>query len=203
MNQQQHARSRIGASEFFEAFVQTVTTADGEYRSYDGKDGFTRCVVRPKIRQIIGNFGFAFYAEYYTIDYTAFRMPTNAKKNAEKAEATAHGFRHHRWDLVAAIEHENAADDWHYEVLKLAPVMCGLRVVIGYTHEISRWDHTSLKSDEERLKYVASLLRAMQSVAPTDDEHEFLVILGNDGRGKADYRGYLYRHEKGSFDVLT
>ncbi len=201
---------RLSAETFFGAFVTAVTDGTGRYVPYRGHKDFTNRVVRPSMEKIITRQGFLSSSEYYTVDYTAWVMPTEAEGTAEESAAREHGFRPCRWDMVAAIEHENHAATWNYEVLKLAPFTCDLRVVIGYSAAAHRWEAGSPLSDEARLAYTAGLLGGIRTLAPTDAGHEFLVMIGNDGsrdadapeavRGRADYVGYLYRSETGKFE---
>lgn len=39
---------------------------------------------------------------------------------------------YYNWDLEVAIEHENNYNDWFYELVKLAHINCGLKVLISY-----------------------------------------------------------------------
>ena len=69
-----------------------------------------------------------YYPEYYTIDHTFW---TVSKDNYESVNL-------YKWNMVAAIEHENDWKDWTYEVAKLDFINCPLRVVIGYMDNSKR-----------------------------------------------------------------
>ena len=67
------------------------------------------------------------------------------------------------WDFEVAIEHENHGDKWFDELVKLAHVQCGLRVLISYFDYAS--ERRSLTSVLRRAEH---LLRVAQSQVSHD-----------------------------------
>ncbi len=180
----------MNAKEFLDKFVSEVTE-NGKYKNYD-KEGFTKGIVEKAMKKIIEEDAHLLYnPEYYTIDYTGWDKTEISKKFED---STRLGFNKHYWNLKIAVEHENDPNDWNYEVFKLAPLKCPLRVVIGYTSKIKR---AKEYSDEERLAYLASVLEEMtETFYKPQDSEEFMIIIGDNSKGgeDANYVGYLYEN---------
>ena len=83
----------------------------------------------------------------------------------------------YHWNLEIAVEYENDSLDWTNEVIKLCHIKCGLKVVIGYAHYEQR------ENDMAKLNIIADHMRKLKYGCPQKGE-EFLVILGNCGRGE-------------------
>lgn len=98
--------------------------------------------------------------EYYRIDSTGW------VQRKEELNTRESNLDPHLWNLIAAVEHENASKKWLDEVCKLAYIRCPLRVVIGYGTE----------SFDEKIAVVKDILT--KTKAFTDDEQEFMIILG-------------------------
>ena len=106
----------------------------------------------------------------------------------------------HLWDLEVAVEHENDPKDWMDEVVKLAHIVCPLRVVIGYMPRDKR---------DEDLVYLNYVSRWLQELQCKDNMRcgEYLVILGNsktDGKPEHffHYKGYLFHPERFCFEPM-
>lgn len=98
--------------------------------------------------------------EYYRIDTIGWTQRKNELNTGNSNLAP------HLWDLVAAVEHENNPNEWLDEVCKLAYIRCPLRVVIGY----------GIERFCDKIAVVKDILA--KTGALTDDEQEFLIILG-------------------------
>lgn len=98
--------------------------------------------------------------EYYRIDITSWIQ------REDELDTKNIGLSPHLWDLEAAVEHENNSKEWLDEVCKLAYIRCPLRVVIGYGTD----------NLNEKIKIAKKILS--ETNAFTDDDQEFLIILG-------------------------
>jgi len=98
--------------------------------------------------------------EYYRIDSTGWIQRKEELNTGNSLLAP------HLWDLIAAVEHENNSKEWLDEVCKLSYIRCPLRVVIGYGTE----------SFNDKIAVVKDILHKTEAF--TDDEQEFLIILG-------------------------
>lgn len=164
-----------------EALFTLVNEDDGSYITYCGAKGFTS-EVKKAMKALETKCQVESHPEYYRIDYTYWdRLETEGQCDQT-------------WNLRALIEHENNNKDWDYEVKKLAPFRCPLRVVIGYRDK--------QQSDEEQLNRVCKTLAAMKDAGCFCEEGEFWVVLGNTGRGKANYKFYKYERENNCFDII-
>ncbi len=63
--------------------------------------------------------------EYYHIDNCIYE---NINEGCKKIN----NMNYHQWRLIAAVEHENAWNDWSDELVKLTYIQCPLRVIISY-----------------------------------------------------------------------
>ncbi len=170
----------LDAKSFYNKFTAGVTV-NGCYMKYSLLKGFTNLVKRT-VSDIVEEYELEYYPEYYTIDYTAWYTERDAEVLCELSENFGFKKSKYCWNMMAAIEHEN--ENWDYEVLKLSCINCPLRVVIGYN------DKTT---DCEKLDYIAKRLSALDSfIFDADKGQEFMIILGNDEKKNAEYRGYLY-----------
>lgn len=162
-------------------------------------DAFTKFINKELIPNILREHGLSVSHEYFRIDSTGWVT------HHEEIEDTAKtvGLKPHLWDLVIAVEHENDPKDWNDEVIKLAHILCPLRVVIGYNGCNNRDE-----GDFSKLSFVAECLQRLQ-VSDSSYTNEILIILGNcKGSSKHDYntfdyRGYIYDYEKGNFKRIT
>ena len=133
--------------------------------------------------------------EYYRID--AIRWTPKADLIGKHKDIQ---LRDHLWDLEIAVEHENDPKDWMDEVVKLAHIVCPLRVVIGYMP----WN----KRDEDK-KYLDHISKWLKKLKCKDNMQrgEFLIILGNsntDGQKERyfGYKGYLFDPEQFRFEPI-
>lgn len=170
------------AKEFFEKFVEKVLD-DGKYPDCNQSEREFTDKINTALRDIQSKD----YPEYYKIDHTYFEdfKDDNSRKL---------GLNPSKWILKALVEHENKTNDWNYEVYKLAPFKCPLRVVIGYVEKDQR------EKDLEKLSIVADNLHYMEDNDCFCSEGEFLVILGNDGWDEPNYKAYVY--DNGEFIEL-
>ena len=167
------------AKEFFEIFIKSVLGTGNKYNCNRSEREFTSKV--NEVLESIRNIPTKDYPEYYKIDHTYF-------DDFEDEKSKGLGLNPNKWILKALVEHENKTNDWNYEVYKLAPFKCPLRVVIGYVEKDQR------EKDLEKLSVVADNLHFMEDNDCFCPDGEFLIILGNDGWEEADYRAYIYEN---------
>lgn len=181
--------SGMTAKDFMRKFINEMTV-DGNYLPCERKNSkFTRNV-NNAIQRIISD-----TPEYYTVDHTEFLYDEGEEIDAKDINV---GFNPHKWALIALIEHENNDKDWNYEVYKLAPFHCPLRVVIGYVDIDMRDDPE--KGDIAKLKRICENFKFMKEQECFYGGGQFIVIIGNSHTWeKADYKGYLYLEDKNGF----
>ncbi len=180
---------KLDARGFFDKFTAGVTNA-GIYVAHTTTTEFTEAV-KKCVADIIGDSDYRlnYYAEYYRIDYTAWYAERDIESLYEMSRDLGFKKSEYCWNMLAAVEHEN--DNWDYEVFKLGCINCPLRVVIGYNDK---------ESDCKKLDYIAKRLSALDSfVFNTEKGQEFMIILGNNKKENAYYRGYLYNAEAQKF----
>jgi len=177
------------AKDFMDKFIKGMTV-EGNYLPCEKKNSqFTRNV-RNTIQKIISD-----TPEYYTVDHSEFLYDEREEIEAEDINV---GFNPHKWALTALVEHENDDKDWNYEVYKLAPFHCPLRVIIGYVDEDLRED--AQKGDLARLNRICENFLFMKEQECFYGGGQFLVIIGNSHTWEAaDYKGYLYLEEENAF----
>lgn len=181
------AESKITIEKFKDIFLHAVTTSDGKYTEYTSNSIFTFCV-KNAMMNLAEECGADYQPEYYSVDHTFWAdFSAENKANADKVHMS-----NWKWNLLALIEHENDPNDWNYEVIKLAPFHCPLRVVIGYRN--------TKVDDEARLQYVCGLLRSMKENACFCEDGDFWIVIGNCGHGDADYVFYKYDCDEGRFE---
>ena len=172
-------KSKITIEKFKKVFLSSVIKEDGNYIDYDSDRCFTK-IVEDSMKKLGEECQVLYSSEFYSVDHTFW----DSSSNDELSNELAVGMKKYNWSLLALIEHENNSNDWHYEVQKLAPFHCSLRVVIGY--------RSAKYKDEDRLEYVSGLLQTMKEIGCFCDEGEFWVVIGNCGKGKANYLFYRY-----------
>ena len=104
--------------------------------------------------------------EYYRIDNCVYESVNEGyKKDGE--------FNFHQWRLLAAVEHENAWNDWSDELVKLAYIQCPLRVVISYG------DYNPEKDEYlDALYHANKVAEAINLKRYIHDDEEFMLIFG-------------------------
>lgn len=133
--------------------------------------------------------------EYFRIDAIQWSAKADIVEKSKDIQLNTH-----LWDLEIAVEHENNPKDWMDEVVKLAHIVCPLRVVIGYMP----WDKRD--EDQKYLDYVSRWLCELQC-KDNIQRGEFLIILGNCKTGHHterffNYKGYLFNPERFRFEPL-
>lgn len=121
----------------------------------------TDCVIGKTIKDVFGD-EILIDREYYKIDMIGWKQ--NKTKIESKCEEL--NLKPYCWDLKVAVEHENSSKEWLDEVCKLSFIKCPLRVVIGY----------GIDNFEEKIEIVRVILESNKAFS--DDEQEFLIILG-------------------------
>lgn len=177
--------------EFQDIFEEEHLAAERAYRS---NTAFTTFITQ-KINKLLTQKGSKKQNEYLRID----AIQWTAKANLIDKPDDIH-LNKHLWDLEIAVEHENNPKDWMDEVVKLAHIVCPLRVVIGYMP----WNKRN--EDQRYLNYVS---RWLQELLCKDNMQrgEFLIILGNshtDGKVERfyNYKGYLFNPKEFCFEPL-
>lgn len=160
------------AEKFFEEFISKTKRASFDHylknKIWTKKTKeFIEEILSGLKKEIIINY------EYYKIDIIGW------SQHKDKLDVKETRLVPHLWNLEFAVEHENDSKEWLDEVCKLAYIRCPLRVVIGYGKE---------KADE-KIEIVKTILR--ETNAFTDDEQEFLIIIGPQkkeiGKGESDW----------------
>ena len=129
---------------------------------------------------------YSVFSEYYRIDLILTKETWTGSKN---------NYRDYNWHPIICLEHENRANSWFSEVVKLSNISSRLHVVIGYT---------SIKNINIDIEKVDRLLRNQILNNRMQSNSEFLVILGlrNNDLGKIyksaydiinGYKGFLWR----------
>jgi len=167
---------KIAAKEFYDIFTKQILVDEKYPKCGKSEREFTN-----KVNEVIKKIIKSDSQEYYRVDHTDFSVE-------EDEESRRVGLYPNKWILKALVEHENKTNDWNYEVYKLAPFKCPLRVVIGYVEKDQR------EKDLEKLSVVAENLHFMEDNDCFCPDGEFLIILGNDGWEEADYRAYIYEN---------
>ena len=167
--------------------------------AYCSNKKFTTFVMN-EIEDIIKAHDFMIQKEYFRIDAIGWSPRADLIEDTEDVHLS-----HHLWDLEVAVEHENDQRDWMDEVVKLAHIVCPLRVVIGSLPWMKRnggpeFDMLNLKHVVKELKK----LKCFENMA----HGEFLVILGNcntfeNSNHYFGYKGYLYDAQSQSFLPLS
>lgn len=180
------------AKEFWKSFSESLQgkRAEAEKAWKYNKD-YTEFIIGMMEEMLCGA-GFKTSKEYYRIDLTGWsQLRHKIESDAPKNEN--YDFQSYLWDLDVAIEHENNDKLWMDEVIKLAHVACGLRVVIGYVP-------VGLKG--KQLDYLDYISRAINDnlKAKRNMDKNFLIILG-DSKVKAkdemcNYTPYVWNGEK-------
>lgn len=179
----------LTAKAFFDRFVCEMTV-EGRYVSCEKKNSQFTMKVKNAIEKIICD-----TPEYYTVDHTEFLYDEREEEDAKDINV---GFNPHKWALTTLVEHENDDKDWNYEVYKLAPFHCPLRVIIGYIDEKLRNDPE--RGDNARLNRICENFLFMKEQECFYGGGQFLVIIGNSRTWeKANYKGYLYLEEENTF----
>lgn len=128
--------------------------------------------------------------EYYRIDNCIYEnLAEGYKKDGE--------FNYHQWRLLAAVEHENAWNDWSDELVKLAYIQCPLRVVISYgDYNPEKEEYTNAIHHANKVAEAINLKRYIH------DDEEFVLIFGprissiNDEKDIAKlYKAYIWNGE--------
>lgn len=147
------------AENFYEKFISYANCGNSsDYSDNSIWTDLTKCWIKKSLKVIISEIEFSH--EYYRIDTIGW---IQRKTELDTGNTNLVPYL---WDLVAAVEHENDSKEWLDEVCKLAYIRCPLRVVIGY----------GIEQLDDKIDVVKEILA--KTNAFTDDEQEFLIILG-------------------------
>ena len=126
--------------------------------------------------------------EYFRIDLISYEDRSTGKPIIGKLQD-------YSWNLLCAVEHENDHRLWVDEVVKLAHVVCPLRVVIGYL-PIDEKENVA-----EYLERLAAHLCEIDAFRYSSGFGEFMLILGDCRiRSKKDRCVYsAYKWNDGAF----
>ena len=203
------------AQDFWKSFKQQIevnrndliTVWSARSKKGEGENPFTKeikKVITQAINNAEGMVGLNEYhtqKEYYRIDLIGWEQ----KKDSNCYDINndlGYQLNKHAWNFDIAVEHENDEKDWSDEVVKLAYIFCGLRVVIGY------FPYMKNKNEKWELqqKYLDAVVGTIEQLNCFENmKHgEFMIILGDVGGKKEDkfeeliYTPYLY--EGGKFE---
>ena len=186
---------------FWEKFHEKIHCNSALCNCWDNMSEFTKLIM-DQLQEIITEKDCETQREYFRIDLISYRNHVRgAGKNSADEKPLMDSLKHYSWDLVTAVEHENAHQLWMDEVVKLAHVACELRVVIGYLPE-ERPHET-----EAYLEKVAETLAGLRAWRYTRDCGDFLIIIGDcklsidDAKHRCVYTPYIY-NKAGSFEKL-
>ena len=163
-------------------------------KAWNNTRDFTNRMMEKLEKLVLAEPGMKTEREYFRIDLVGY-------KKRESAETLYHNLQKYSWDLEVAVEHENDYRLWVDEVVKLAHIVCPLRVVIGYLPKNSeKYPHeVVLKKVVENLKEV----KAWESSSKTGD---FMIIIGDckvsSESERCVYSPYLYNYDTETFELL-
>ena len=182
------------AQEFWERFKENIYQNSELVSTWDNTKDFTNSIMDKLENNVIVDKNIKTEREYFRIDLVGY-----IKKESTK---TLHwNLQKYSWDLEVAVEHENDYRLWVDEVVKLAHIVCPLRVVIGYLPKNSeKYSHeVVLKKVVENLKEV----KAWESSSKTGD---FMIIIGDckvsSESERCVYTPYLYNYDTETFELL-
>ena len=90
---------------------------------------FTNHFVNKYIPQIVTEEKDTSEFEYFRIDIISY---LDRKDEAQKYGYNSKKLKPYLWDLKVAFEHENNKTEWLDEIIKLAHILCPLRIVVCY-----------------------------------------------------------------------
>lgn len=182
------------AKKFWERFKESIYQNSELVSLWDYTKDFTNSIIDKLENSVIADKNVKTEREYFRIDLVGY-----IKKESTK---TLHrNLQKYSWDLEVAVEHENDYRLWVDEVVKLAHIVCPLRVVIGYLPKNSeKYPHeVVLKKVVENLKEI----NAWESSSKTGD---FMIIIGDCKVGSKSercvYTPYLYNYGTEAFELL-
>lgn len=187
------------AQEFLKDFQQIFMEQKEKAEvAYCSNKKFTVFII-DEIEKIIQKHNYEIQKEYFRIDAIGWTPKADLIEDTEGVHLS-----HHLWDMEIAVEHENDQRDWMDEVVKLAHIMCPLRVVIGYLpwkrrNETPEFDILNLDHVVKELKKLKCFENMLNG--------EFLVILGNCNTYENPnyyfgYKGYLFNPKTLRFDIM-
>lgn len=149
------------------------------------------------------------YQEFYKIDNTGWSyIDMEDIDQPFQNDFINTGMNYHLWNLEIAVEHENDPKDWFYEVIKLLPFDCKLRIVIGYNNIQNRQTDNG-SSDEKKLEILLKQIKLLDNGINKLKHGTFLIILGNTGDKLIDdiekmcgYNGYIFDPSQEKFVEL-
>ena len=185
------------ARQFYEAFVSAMgrSWTDPVFReTYGDAKAWT-----PSVINLLGRVGAEEFhytdnedsersitTEYYRVDQCWFSYwPTEPDLKGS-------------WSLDVAIEHENAKDQYRFEVRKLLALRCPLRVVIGYSG-VADPEADPMPPGSIQRRTLEAWLRGPEGGTPGSSwgDGDFLLLLGKwvDSSTPPRWRGYMLRPE--------
>lgn len=183
------------AQAFFNEFQRIFqdNRQDAESKYYSNTEFTT--FITGEINALLANAEKKKQNEYYRIDAIQWTPKADLIDKHEDID-----LKDHLWDLEIAVEHENNSKDWMDEVVKLAHIVCPLRVVIGYMP----WNKRD--EDQKYLDHVSKWLKALKC-KDNMQRGEFLIILGNcntSGRKERyfGYKGYIFNPKLFCFEPI-
>lgn len=181
---------------FFDEFQRMIAEKkETAQLTYYNNKAFTKFITK-EINRMLSKDNCKKQNEYFRIDAIQWTAKADLVNKSEGVYLNSH-----LWDLEIAVEHENNPKDWMDEVVKLAHIVCPLRVVIGYMPRDKR------NEDQNYLDHVSKWMKELKC---KDNMHrgEFLIILGNsktDGNPEYffNYKGYLFNPEIFRFEPIA
>ena len=177
----------MNAWEFWEKFKKNIYQNGELVKAWNNTRDFTNCMIEKLEKLVLAEPGMKTEREYFRIDLVGY-------KKRESAEMLYRNLQKYSWDLEVAVEHENDYRLWVDEVVKLAHVVCPLRVVIGYLPK--SYSHTDV------LNEVLDNLKEVKAWEASSASGDFLIIIG-DCRLKKNaicerciYTPYRYNYNK-------
>lgn len=154
---------------------------------------FTNIIMDTLEHQVLGNSNLKTEREYFRIDLIGY------ESNASSTLLTGN-LQKYSWNLKVAVEHENDYRLWVDEVVKLAHIVCPLRVVIGYLPKNKKYDHQSVFSE------VTKNLKEVAAWESSSKVGEFLLIIGDckveEKTDRCVYTPYRYNPKTDAFEPL-
>lgn len=189
----------LNAKAFLNDFLKIFTDKrDAAIMNYYSNRNYTSFIIQ-EINEIISSYHLITQNEYFRIDAIGWAPRADAIERPTGVHLSSH-----LWDLEIAVEHENDQHDWMDEVVKLAHIVCPLRVVIGYLPWARR------KDDSFDMLNLEHINKYLKKLACYDNmlHGEFLIILGNCNTAEKPsryfgYKGYVYNKEEQRFSLLA
>ncbi|MBN2351379.1 MAG: hypothetical protein JXD23_02340 [Spirochaetales bacterium] len=156
---------------FWNAFSESlrkeiITTGDWKKKYFTDKE-WTPFIMN--VLAAIGKKPFGYHdngisREYYRIDLGYFSFPDNTE------------YPKFEWDFDVAIEHENNGRLWFDELIKLAHISCGLKIIITYLendHKVKFIEQQPMKKSLlAQRKYINQAAQWLFIIGPVSYEME-------------------------------